>query len=79
MEPGEDFDQTGFELPPPPQVAPADAGQGELFGDDYSQPDSADDEPVFWCAGSGQASPDDDFVQADLSAGTAQADAAESL
>ena len=35
MEPGESFDQTGFELPLP-QVAPADAGQGELFGDDYA-------------------------------------------
>jgi hypothetical protein len=34
MEPGEDFDQTGFELPPAPQLAPADAGQGELSGDD---------------------------------------------
>jgi hypothetical protein len=34
MEPGESFDQSGFELPPPPQVAPTDAGQGELFGDD---------------------------------------------
>ena len=65
MDVGEDFDQTGFELPPPPQVAPADTEQGELFGDAYFQPDSADDEPVFWCAGSGQASPDDDFVQAD--------------
>ena len=65
MEPGEDFDQIGFELPLPPQVAPADAGQGELFGDDYSQPDSSDGEPVFWGASGGQASPDDDFVQAD--------------
>jgi len=42
-----------------------DAAQGELFGDDYSQPDSADSEPVFWPAADGQASPDDDFVQAD--------------
>jgi len=65
MEPGEDFDQTGFELPPAPRVASADAGQGELFGDAYFQPDAADGEPVFWSAGSGQASPDDDFVQAD--------------
>jgi len=47
MEPGEDFDQTGFELPPPPQVAPADAGQGKLFGDDYSQCDASDGEPIF--------------------------------
>ena len=55
----------GLRAAPPPKVAPADAGQGELFSDDYAQPDSADAEPVFWCAGSGQASPDDDFVQAD--------------
>ena len=75
MEPGEDFDQTGFELPLPPQVAPADAGQGELFGDDYSQPDSADREPVFWSAGGGQVFPTDDGVQPDLSACDAQADA----
>lgn len=34
MEPGESFDQTGFALPPPPQVTPADAGQGELSGDE---------------------------------------------
>ncbi len=65
MEPGESFDQTGFELPPPPQVAPVDAGQGELFGDDYSQPDSADREPVFWSDGGDQSVPDDAFVQAD--------------
>ncbi len=65
MEPGESFDQTGFELPLPPQVALVDAGQGELFGDDYAQPDANDGEPVFWSAGSAQASPDDDFVQAD--------------
>ena len=65
MDPGEEFDHTGFELPAAPQVTPADAGQGELFGDDYSQPDSADSEPVFWGAGSAQASPKDDFVQAD--------------
>jgi hypothetical protein len=63
---GEDFDQTGFELPLSPQVAPADAGQGELFGDDYTQPDAADSEPVFWPADGGQASPDDDLVQADV-------------
>jgi hypothetical protein len=65
IEPGEDFDQTGFELPLPPQVALAEAGQGELFGDDYAQPDSADGEPVFWYDESGQASRDDDVVQAD--------------
>jgi hypothetical protein len=74
MEPGEDFDQTGIELPPPPQVALADAAQGELFGDDYAQPDlsactaqadAADGEPVFWSASGGQNYPDDDFVQPD--------------
>lgn len=54
MEPGEDFDHTGFELPLPPQVALANSGQGELFGDDYSLPDSADGEPVFWSASGGQ-------------------------
>ena len=65
MEPGEDFDQTGFELPLPPQVAPADSRQGELFGDDCSQPDSADREPVFWSASGGQDFPSDDCVQPD--------------
>ena len=65
MEPGESFDQTGFELPPPPQVAPVDAEQGELFGDDYSQPDSADREPVFWSDGGDQSASENDFVQAD--------------
>lgn len=65
MEPEEDFDHAGCELPPPPQVALADSRLGELFGDDYSQPDAADGELVFWSAGSAQASPDDDFVQAD--------------
>ena len=79
MEPGEDFDQTGFELPPPPQVAPADAGQGELFGDDYCQCDASNSEPIFWVNEAGQPTPDDNFVQADLSAGSAQADAAESV
>jgi hypothetical protein len=54
IEPGESFDQTGFGLPAAPQVAPTDSGQGELFGDDYSQPDSVDHEPVFWTADSGQ-------------------------
>lgn len=65
MEPGEDFDQTGFELPPAPQLAPANSGQGELFGDDYAQTDAADGEPVFWSASGGENYPDEDFVQAD--------------
>ncbi len=79
MAPGESFDQTGFELLPPARVALAASAQGELFGDDYTQPDAADGESVFWSASGGQASPDDDFVQADLSAGSTQADAAESV
>jgi hypothetical protein len=65
MVPSDDFDQTGFELPPAPQVAPADSGQGELFGDDCSQPNAADGEPVFWPAGGGQAFPEDGFIQPD--------------
>ena len=65
MEPGEDFDQTGFELPLPPQVALANSGQGELFGDDCSQPDAAEGEPVFWCASGGQDLPADNFAQPD--------------
>ncbi|MBM3851673.1 MAG: hypothetical protein FJ399_00795 [Verrucomicrobia bacterium] len=40
-------------------------GQGELFGDNYAQPDSAAAEPVFWSDGAGPSTPDDDFVQAD--------------
>ncbi len=65
MEPGESFDPTGFELPLPPQLGPAEAGQGELFGDEFSQSEANDGEPGFWSAGSAQASPDDDFIQAD--------------
>jgi len=66
MEPGEDFDQTGFELPAAPQVTPADAGQGELFGEDYSQPDANDAEPVFWPAADGrQDFATDDGMQPD--------------
>ena len=43
-----DFDQTGRAWPRAP-VNPADApGQGKLFTDDYSQPNAAASEPVFW-------------------------------
>jgi hypothetical protein len=49
MAPGEDFDQTGFELPPAPQASAEAAGQGLLFDDACSQPDAADGEPV--CSG----------------------------
>ena len=55
METGESFDQTGFELPLPPQLGPADAGQGELFGDEFSPSETNDGEPVFWRAGSAGA------------------------
>ena len=65
MEPGESSEQTGSELPAAPPVATADAGQGERFGDDYSQPDCADREPVFWSAGGGQDLPTDDGMQPD--------------
>ncbi|MSU50192.1 MAG: hypothetical protein EXS37_14095 [Opitutus sp.] len=65
METGETFDQTGFELPPAPEAAPDAAGQGQLFSDDYSQPDAADGEPVFWSDSAGPPFPADDFVQAD--------------
>jgi len=73
MEPGESFDQTGFELPPAPTEDPA---QPELFGADFSQP-YADDEPVFWPAAAAQAFPPGDGVQPDLSACSAQANAPE--
>ena len=65
MEPDADFDRTDYELPLPPPGAPPDPRQGELFGHEFSQPDANDGEPVLWSAGSAQASPDDDFVQAD--------------
>ena len=65
MVPGEDFDQTGFELPPAPKIAPAATGQGFLFDDDCSQPDSADGEPVFWTGGAEPAGPAETFVQVD--------------
>jgi len=71
MEPDEDFDQTGFDLPAAPAEDPT---QPELFGDDSSQSDAADGEPVFWLAAAAQAFPPDDGVQPDLSACSAQAD-----
>ena len=36
-----------------------------VLDDDYTQPDAADREPVFWTGGAGQTLPDDDLVQAD--------------
>jgi hypothetical protein len=47
------------------QIAMADTGQGELFGDDFSQPDAADSEPVFRTAGGRQGYAIDDGVQPD--------------
>jgi hypothetical protein len=63
--PREDFDQTGFELPPAPKAPAEAAGQGQSFDDDCSQPDSADGAPVFWTGGAEQSVPAEDFVQAD--------------
>ena len=84
--PGEEFDQTSFELSPVPSpISPAD-GQPELFADDCSQPDlsactaqadAAAGEPVFWAASGSQSLPADDSVQPDLSACSAQAGAPE--
>ena len=62
---GEDFDHSGYELPPAPAASAEVTGQGLLFDDDCSQPDLADGEPVFWTDGAEQAGPADDFVQAD--------------
>jgi hypothetical protein len=47
------------------QTTPADTGQGELFGDDCSQPDAADSEPVFRTAGGRQVVAIDAGVQPD--------------
>ncbi len=44
---------------------PADSGQGELFGDDSSQRDAADGEPLFWSANTSQDCSAADFVQGD--------------
>ena len=33
MAPGDDFDQTGFELPPAPEASAEATGQGLLFDD----------------------------------------------
>ena len=65
METGEKFDQTGFELPPAPKTPSGAHEQGQLFDDDYAQPDAADGEPVFWTGTARQPFPDDEFVQAD--------------
>jgi hypothetical protein len=68
MAPGEDFDQTGFELTPASLPAVATDGQLDLFGDDCSQPDSADGEPIFWSADAGQSGADDGEIQPDAPA-----------
>ncbi|MSU47668.1 MAG: hypothetical protein EXS37_00980 [Opitutus sp.] len=47
MAPREDFDQSGFELPPALAASAEATGHGLLFDDDCAQPDSADGEPVF--------------------------------
>ncbi len=65
MEPGEEFDQTGFELPPVPGTRGSTDGQQELFSDDWSQPDAADGEPVFWPASTGPNHPEENYLQPD--------------
>ena len=65
MAPGESFDQTGFELTPVPLPTADQSGQQELFSDEYSQPDAADGEPIFWSADSGHGDSADDAVQPD--------------
>jgi hypothetical protein len=57
MAPGEDFDQTGFELPRAPKALAEATGQGQLFDDDCSQSDATDREPVFWIGGAEQSGP----------------------
>jgi hypothetical protein len=71
-EPGEGYDQLGYELISGYRVPEQDAAQGELFADDYSQPDAPDGEPVFWqesaCDEPGfypDEAPSDDGIQAD--------------
>ena len=58
-----DFDQTGFELPPWREPA-ADPAQASLFPDYACQSEPPEGEPVFALAGS-QAEPADDHIQPD--------------
>jgi len=50
MGPCADFDQTGFAWPRAPAALADALGQGQLFADNYAQPDAAASEPVFWTA-----------------------------
>ncbi len=59
----DDFDQTGFELPPW-RDPPADPRQALLFADYAGQTDPPDGEPVFMLADT-TAEPADDFAQPD--------------
>ena len=65
MEPGESFDQTGFELTPASLRADDEGGQQELFSDDCSQSDASDGEPVFWPASTGPSQPEENYFQPD--------------
>ena len=65
MEPGEGFDQTRFELTPDPRATSEDPSPPELFADDFSQPEAAESEPVFWNARATGDLPENDFVQPD--------------
>jgi hypothetical protein len=71
-EPGESYDQLGYELDAGYRETERDAAQGELFADDYSQPDAPDGEPVFWQESASDEAdfypdeaPSDDGIQAD--------------
>ncbi|MEN9632319.1 MAG: hypothetical protein RL077_723 [Verrucomicrobiota bacterium] len=84
MDPRADFDQTGLAWPNAP-VDPADApGQGQMFADDYAEPDAAASEPVFWTEPTRPVRPDDqrpfcaDADPAEPSAGDFPADTTES-
>lgn len=46
--PDETYDQLGYELDAGYRATERDEAQGELFADDYAQPDAPDGEPVFW-------------------------------
>jgi hypothetical protein len=71
-EPGETYDQLGYELAAGYREPFVDATQGELFTDDYRQPDAPDREPVFWQESASDEAgfypdeaPSDDGCQAD--------------
>jgi hypothetical protein len=66
LDPGENFEQCGFELAPWAAAPAADAARIEMFAEHAAQPDAADGEPVFWNVPGGDAYPDENFVQGDV-------------